>query len=215
MDNFVFPACQPKYIRDQKGAGFQLNAIPVQYISNYLYRLYFPRPWILVGLVTLDTTLPLPVPSWFASYANPLAPVLQSDYVDMLNAVFLDCAFANCEPEDPLKPVNYVAPGPQGVDYRGYFSKYLSEETLSTRQETYNSIIQPQSIIKKFMNDNALATSIDWHERWKNTVKFLEKTSYVNWWGAPGIYDIAKPDVEFFGYPTWQFEFNYQTIQNA
>lgn len=213
----VSTVCSPQYIRDQKGAGWQLNAIPV---TNRLiggdnfYELYFPRPWVIVGLVTLDN---IPdqalLPQYGESYSNPLNPTQHNAYASMFQAIFLDLAFATTHEYDNSLLINYVEPGLQNIDYRGYFTKYLNAISLSTPGQWYNSLIQPESIVKKFCVDNAAAASAIWQDYFKKMIRFLEKTIDQRLMGAPGLYRINTSNGS--ASPEWDSQSDYEQFENA
>jgi hypothetical protein len=114
---------------------------------------------------------------------------------------------------DASNIVNYVGPGIQGKDYRGYFVKYLSSTAMNETRQWYNAVIQPESIVKDFCEANAAATSDVWLSRWFEMVRFLEKTMWPSFMGAPGIYTIKRTG-SGGGSPDWDSQTEYETYQN-
>jgi hypothetical protein len=186
--------CTQAYTRNQNTAGWQLNAIPVRTVTidgDTYYTIYFPRPWILTGLVTLNETAAAP-PSYTNSYVNPMSPSAHSAYALMFMNVFLDLAFATTHEFSSGYAINYVEPGIQSKDYRGKFSRWLNGFALNTPEQMYNSIIQPESLVSFFCQSNT-ATAIDvWQERHRALIDFIKSTIDQELMGAPGVYTFAS-----------------------
>jgi hypothetical protein len=127
-------------------------------------------------------------------------------YSELMGTLFIELAFASMTAYDPLQISNYMEAGPQGIDYRYYFSKFLNDQVLnslyqtilmlppvaiSTRQQTYNTFISPHSLVRMFWNEN-VATADDLRvQRFMELLKHLYDTSDLRMWGAPGIYNIG------------------------
>jgi hypothetical protein len=191
--SIVSTRCPRDYVRDPSQSNWNLNDIPILDQGD-VYQLYFPRPWVIVGLSDLQ---PVPgggaTPSYDRSYANFLTPTAHGNNSDMFLTVFLDLAYATMHEYDPSYLINYVEPGIQGKDYRGYFTKYLSSASLVETRQWYNSVIEPESVVKKFCDANAGAATDDvWLKNWFEMVRFLEDTMWPSFMGAPGIYTIGK-----------------------
>ena len=185
--------CTQAYTRNQNNAGWQLNAIPVRSVTidgEDYYQIYFPRPWILTGLVTLDQTAPAP-PSYTNSYAVPMSPSAHSAYALMFINMFLDLAFATTHEFSNSYAINYVEPGIQGKDYRGKFSRWLNSQSLNTPEQMYNSIIQPESLVAFFCQTNVATATEVWQERHRALIDFIKSTIDQELMGAPGVYTIG------------------------
>jgi hypothetical protein len=206
--------CSPQYIRDQKGAGWQLNAIPVKNLTDNqslhsYYIMYFPRPWIIVGFVDLNNSPGAGNCAYPLSVSKLKTPAIHAAESELFEALFLDLAYATTHDYDDTIPVNYKAPGIQAVDYRGYFTKYISENVSDTPEQWYNSLIQPESVIKAFCDNNAAATVDVWVKEWQNTVRFLELTTDQRMIGAPGIYSIRTTGTQN-AYTNWNGQSDYE-----
>jgi hypothetical protein len=127
----------------------------------------------------------------------------------MLESIFLDCAFATTNEPIGGWAVTYVGPGIQSVNYLGYFTKYLNAPIGNTPEQWYNSITQPLSVIRKFMNDNGAIAEDVWNERHRSMLNFLKSTIDQSLMGAPGIYRIAPTGAAT---PLWNAESEYETF---
>lgn len=215
--SFVFPACVRQYITDQKIPGWNLNAIPVKNYTHpgqkNAYRIYFPRPWVLVGTVlSLDNVPTAAPPQYASSHVRLQTPVKQGAYSELSQSIFIDLAFANTHEYDEDYVSNYVGPGIQNSDYRGYFSKYLNDASIETREQYYNSIIQPASIMKQFFDANVGATPAAWLPGFYNSISFLRENIDKTLMGAPGIYSIGKEGG--YGQPDWSAVSEYEQFEN-
>ncbi len=203
----VTVTCTQNYTRNQNNAGWQLNAVPIRTVNN-AFEIYFPRPWLIVGLVDLSF-ISITSPTYQYSNVVPMAPADQDTYKAMFQAIFLDLAFATCYPKDFGYAVEYIDKGIQAVDYRGKFVKFLSDESLNTREQIYNSIIMPESIIQQFMLNASALTPIDWDDKHREVVNFLKSTTDQELFGAPGLYRISESGTAI---PEWNVNSSYETF---
>lgn len=182
--------CPLGYYRNGEGVMFQTSNVPVLLKTlddgNIVYRIYFPRPFLLVGLVNLNN-LPTADPSYYQSYAELMTPAKHNDNADLFQSVFLDLAYATTEENTGLNPVAYAGKGMQSVDYLSYFTKFLNAESVVERSQWYNALIEPHSILKYFITHNNALTPDLWLERYLEVLKQLQNT-YLRLWGAPGEY---------------------------
>jgi hypothetical protein len=87
--------------------------------------------------------------------------------------------------------VQYVEPGPQGTDYRYYFSKFLNDQVLyDQKEQVYNAFIQPGSMVYQFWSDNAAISNDIVHNRYLDLQQKIFQGSDLRLWGAPGVYNI-------------------------
>lgn len=219
----LFPPCAKRYITDQRGARWRLNVVPVtveavkypdQTLPGTVYRLYFPKPFIILGTTkTLDADSPN-LTSFSYAYSKLDDPGLQSLYAAMPMALFMDLAYANTHDLTVGSVVNYIEPGNQGVDYRGYFSKYLNPQTLifDNLNDNYYSMNAPGSVIRQFMESNIATTQAAWLDKFYQLVEFLEQTSDINLLGAPGVYGFSLDGGGI--QPDWNGETNYRQVEN-
>lgn len=213
--------CPQKYIQNQKNAGWRLNAIPIINSDDFIntgfqfYNLYFPRPWVLVGLVTLDDIPPATTPTYPRSYSNFRTPTIHNTNADLFQSIFLDLAFATTHnPDQNTYVCNYMGPGTQAVNYLGKFSPFLNDSINSVPEEFYNSIIQPESILKTFCADNAASANDLWRQRWYELIAFLQSTIDQERMGAPGLYSICKSAAQFSAYNDWNGQTSYENFPN-
>lgn len=211
--------CSQNYTKNQNNAGWQLNAIPVRTVRlpdslgvyRDYYELYFPRPWLLMGLVTLDPSS-VASPTYSNSLVTPESPVQQSAYQRMFLNVFLDLAFATTHELGTGFAVNYVEPGIQSVDYRGKFSRWLNNDALMTPEQMYNSIIQPESLVRLFLAQNVGTASDVWQQRFNELVDYLKTTIDQEIMGAPGLYRYSMSGGAS---PSFDSQTSYETFIEA
>jgi len=219
----LFPPCAKRYITDQRGAHYRLNVVPVtiesfkfpgDVLPSTIFRLYFPKPFLILGTVlTQDADSP---DGTAFSYANTVieSPATQATYASMPMALFLELAYANTHTLESGIIGNYIEPGNQGFDYRGYFSKYLNPKTLifDNLNDNYYSINSPSSIIRRFVESNNAATQAQWLDKFYQMLLFLENTSDINLFGAPGVYGLLMDGGGVA--PDWNGETNYRQVEN-
>jgi hypothetical protein len=205
----ISPTCSQLYTRNQMNAGWQLNLVRLN--NNTLY---FPRPWLPLCLVKFDT--PSTSPGYSNTLFSPIPPAAANTYSELLINLYLDLAYATTHEYDNSFVINYVKPGPDGLqktDYRGYFSKFLNAEGLNVPEQNYNSMIQPGAIIKRFMFENAAVASDVWSDRFRSLINFFKGTIDQNLMGAPGLYEYRTAGS--FASPSWTSQTNYVLTDNA
>lgn len=189
-------------------AGWQLNNI--RFINNTLY---FPRPWLPVALVKYDQPV-IGTLGYGNTFFSPATPAVQNTYGSLFLDLYLDLAYATTHENENAWIINYVSPGPSGlqrIDYRGYFSKYLNFEGLNTPEQNYNTMIQPGAILRRFAFENAAVAGDVWSDRWRNLVNFFKGTIDQNLMGAPGLYTY---DTSGFANPSWSSQTAYTLTDN-
>jgi hypothetical protein len=206
--------CQPKYVTNQAVAGWNLNAIPftngVDAGGNPVYNVYFPRPWVLVGIVTLDTPAN---PAYPSSDSDLVSPAIHNTNAELFQAIFLDLAFATTHDIDN-SVVNYIGPGVQATNFRGYFTNYLNEIIQNTPEQFFNKIIQPESLVKMFCTNNSASANDLWYQRWLEFVDTLKRIIDQNMMGSPGMYQIATAG-QRSAFNNWNGQQSYELYFNA
>jgi hypothetical protein len=208
--------CQPKYVRNQSTAGWSLNAIPItngiDNAGNPVYNIYFPRPWVLVGLVTLDSPA---TPSYPNSDSDLVTAAIHNTNAELFQAIFLDLAFATTHDIDTTVVVNYMGPGVQATDFRGYFTNFINELiTSATPEQFFNRLIQPESLVKMFCTNNSASAADLWYQRWLEFIDVLKRVIDQNLMGAPGLYQIETAGTRN-AYNNWNGQVSYEQNFNA
>lgn len=204
-------ACVPQYVRNEAQARFQLNAIPLRTVAENAWELYFPRPFQILGLCTspLPDLPPGIMPSWPMALIDQDSPAIQDIYCDMSALLMLELSIANMRPHDKTGvikyPVEYLRPGIQAVDFRGYFTKYLNDEITNTRNQWFNSFMQPGSMWRWFAHRHTGDTDAVWLSAFRDLLTFIQKTSDQRLYGAPGVYIIQDAFSEYL----WTAENEY------
>jgi hypothetical protein len=180
-------------MRDEKGVSFQLNAIPLEYISSGTSRVYFPRPFLLLGVYKLIPDILMFPPMWPTRFFNYETPANQNTYSGISYNLFIELALANMQ-EETLDPatVKYIEPGIQATDYRGYFSKYLTEPVLVEQPQVLNTFLQPGKQFTQFCANNAASTAPVWENNFQDFLYHLQRITDKRLWGAPGVYEISE-----------------------
>lgn len=207
-----FRTCANRYFTNWKGVGHQFNAIQITGTEAAGFELYFPRPFMLTALVQLQsvpqTAVPgETVPDYQQSIIAMDAAAEQTSYKDLFPALFIGLALANCEPYDSDLPgqnlIEYIEPGPQGTDYRYYFSRSLNDQVVyGQKEETYNTFIQPESLVREFWAAYGAATPDVWYPAYLQLCERLFKQSDLRLWGAPGRYKLYPGPANLVWQPT-------------
>lgn len=190
-----YPACRKEYFTNYMNVGVQFNAIPITGTEGAGgFTMYFPRPFMLMGLCTLEP-IPATPPNFEASRVSLLSAALQNTYKDLHPSLFISLCLANMQPYVPEggsdNLVQYVGPGKQGVDYRYYFSKFLNDQVLyDQKEQVYNTFIEPESTVWEFWSTHAALAPNVTFEQYLTLQQSLFKGSDLRLWGAPGIYNI-------------------------
>jgi hypothetical protein len=190
-----YPPCRKEYFTNWKNVGIGFNSIPITGVEGAGgFTMYFPRPFMIMGLCLL-APVPTAEPNFQTSNAQVMTAAIQNTYKDMFPSLFISLAFANCQPYVPEggsdNLVQYVGPGPQGVDYRYYFSKFLNDQVVyDQKEQVYNALIQPESVVWQFWNANAAVAADLVQLRYLDLQQKLSQGSDLRLWGAPGVYNI-------------------------
>lgn len=222
LDNPVQPPCSPKYINNDNGGEFQLNAIPLNYEDGVI-QVYFPRPFLIMGLDRSPLSdIPFGVPPGDPHLSKVFSifetPANQLTYANMTFELMVEFALATMWPAfnattNP-RPITYVSAGIQKTDYRGYFTKFLNDDiTIADRRQWLNSFIQPSSKFYEFASNNSADASSVWDGKFYEFLKFIEKTSCLTLYGSPGLYQI-KTGVGTFA-DEWLLPVIYETQPEA
>jgi hypothetical protein len=190
-----YPPCRKEYFTNWRNVGVQFNAIPVTGLEGAGgFTMYFPRPFMILGLCTLEA-VPTAPPNFIASRAALNSNADQNTYKDLFPSLFISLCFANTQPYVPEggsdNLVQYVEPGPQGTDWRYYFSKFLNDQVVyDQKEQVYNVLIQPESTVWQFWASN-VATAADLTQlRYLDLQQKIVQGSDLRLWGAPGVYNI-------------------------
>lgn len=225
LANQVQPICSPQYIRNEKASEYQLNSIPLMWSGGKI-QMYFPRPFQILGLNKEPLgDLPDPhvaLPYYAGINAQFETPANQNTYKDITPLLMIELAIANTYPIQPdpnapgpyLMPAQYLAPGIQNIDYRGYFTKYLNEKISAEEPRQWlNSFIQPSSRFWQFATDNAADTAPVWNGKFYSFIEFIEQASDQRLFGAPGIYIIDPMQTDYE--TEWLLGIDYETFQEV
>lgn len=194
-----YTKCNKRYFTNAQSLGVQFNVVQLNYVvmDGYM-EIYFPRPWLLTGFAKMDP-VPSAAPNYLASNPTLYSASIQDTHKDLLITLFIDLCLANMYEDDSglfsqlQNQVRYVGPGPQGVDYRGYFSKFLNDKSGfgEYAQSVYNVFVQPESLVWHFWETFSAAASADeYYMQYIDLSQKLFKTTDLRMWGAPGIYRI-------------------------
>lgn len=197
--------CGTQYTKNEKGAEWQMNAIPIGGDG----KIYFPRPFLIVGIckptfedMPQNHTLP-PLPYWPMVYFEPADPVDQNEATDLCFSLFLEMALATMRQETEGYPVNYVAPGTQATNFRGYFTQYLSDPINGIPTQWIYTFLSPPSLVKKFHELNETIVDFGlWNQRYQEFISFLGEHADQRLYGSPGIYSIGFNGSQY----EWQLE---------
>jgi|SRR5581483_2010332 len=206
--------CSPQYIRDQKGAGWMLNVNPVRAAGNgALWQVYFPRPWVIIGIVDpSESSSAHDYPRFNASLFS-VNPADMNTYKDMFQNIFLDCAFANTHEADVnTYAVNYLEPGIQSIDFRGYFTKMLGPDAMQTPEQWFNAICQPENMVYNFAFNEAATALPAYMEKFRDLILWLSRNINQKMMGAPGVYTFNQTTGTWS--PAWSSSTLYEQYFN-
>jgi hypothetical protein len=199
-------------MKDEKGVSFQLNAVPIEWVSGGS-EVYFPRPFLILGIYKQAPETIGFGPSWPTIFFNYETPANQNVYSGLSYNMMIEVALANMR-EESSAPVTfkYLRPGTQNIDFRGYFSKYLNDDTIVETEQNLNTFLEPGKLFMQFCFNNSASTALVWENNYRDFLYQLQRTTDKRLWGAPGVYSIGgNPESPL----PWAIENGYETYDEG
>jgi hypothetical protein len=175
--------CVKKYFNQRESVGFRISQSNSSgIVTDGAVSFKFYKPWIILGMIESGN-------GGGPSEVNMASPVNHLTYQYMIEQFFVFSAQANAENgTDPSGAITYTPLGTQ-ADYSYYFQKFIN-----TNLNEFNllSLKYPEALMGSFWRTLSKGGGDfnDSQEVFYGFTDFLQRSTDLNLWGAPGQYSV-------------------------